>query len=41
MEVRRAESLEPDPSPFEVEITVADLKNLNCQVLFRWKLRGD
>jgi hypothetical protein len=37
IEIHTAEPLVPDPSSFEVEITIAKLKGINCQLVFKFQ----
>jgi hypothetical protein len=36
MEIHTAEPLVPDPSSFAVEIAIANLKGINCQVVTKF-----
>jgi hypothetical protein len=37
IEIHTAEPLVLDPSPFEVEIAIAKLKGINCQVVMKFQ----
>jgi hypothetical protein len=37
IEIHTAEPLVPDPSHFEVEIAIAKLKSINCQVVIKFR----
>jgi hypothetical protein len=37
MEQHTVETLVPEPSPFEVQIAIAKLKGIDCQVLIKFR----